>query len=528
MTNKYIERVVLLNFKRFSALDLQLNQDKNILVGDNGSGKSTLVLAIELVLGGNHNRVDSIGLDSLMNITAIEDFRSLDVQERTFSKLPICIAEVYLNEQNNFDLNGDNNFLESTCDGLRLELLPRADLQREIDEIVQTEDFAFPFEYYQIGFRTFPGQGYTGYSRFIKHLLIDNTQISNDYATRNYIKGVYETHAQTNERSKHRFEYRQSKSEFSQEKLKELNDSLEDGHAFELRHGSRSTLENDITISENGVQIDNMGKGRQCFLRTEFALSKGSVNNEPDVVLLEEPENHLSHGSMNKLVSKISSATESQLVVTTHSSLICSRLDLNKAIFLSEHSDNPAVLKGLTPDTAKFFSKAPITNILEFVLSSKVILVEGAAEFVLMAALYKNYTGTDISESDVHILSVGGLSFKRYLEIAELLSIKSAVITDNDGNFEENVSHKYADYSTSDEIKIYADLKPENTTFEISFYESNSAICNDLFSGRVRTNTVLQYMLSNKAEAAYQLLLNRSDDLVAPEYIKEALEWISA
>lgn len=35
--------------------------------------------------------------------------------------------------------------------------------------------------------------------------------------------------------------------------------------------------------------------------------------------------------------------------------------------------------------------KAPDNNILEYVLSKKVILVEGDAEFILMEALYKNY-----------------------------------------------------------------------------------------------------------------------------------------
>lgn len=282
-----------------------------------------------------------------------------------------------------------------------------------------------------------------------------------------------------------------------------------------------------MTIAENGVQIENMGKGRQCFVRTEFALSKGNSNNEPDVVLLEEPENHLSHGSMNQLIKCINDSNGSQLLVTTHSCLISARLDLNKAIFLSEQSNQPIFLKDLNPDTAKFFSKAPITNILELVLSSKILLVEGAAEFILLAPLYKNLTGTDILESDVHVASVGGLSFKRYLEIASLLEIKTAVITDNDGNFKENITEKYSDFSQAAKILIRADCDPANTTFEISFYNVNKDICDELFADRVRSNTVLQYMLANKAEAAYQLLLQKADELIAPDYIQEVIAWIS-
>ncbi|MFT7414097.1 MAG: putative ATP-dependent endonuclease of OLD family, partial [Methylophagaceae bacterium] len=122
MTNKYIERVRLSNFKKFTEFDVCLNSDMNVLIGDNGSGKSTLVLAIELVLGGNQNRIESLGVDSLINIQAIDNFKILDAPHRIFKNLPVCYLEVYLNEQNKFVLNGENNSLKQTTDGLRLEL----------------------------------------------------------------------------------------------------------------------------------------------------------------------------------------------------------------------------------------------------------------------------------------------------------------------------------------------------------------------------------------------------------------------
>ena len=152
MTNKYIDRVKLSNFKKFTEFDVFLNRDMNVLIGDNGSGKSTLVLAIELVLGGNQNRIESLGVDNLINIQAIEKFKAFDAQHRIFENLPICYLEVYLNEQNNFDLNGANNSLTQLTDGLRLELSPRVDLKGEIDQVLSNDNSAFPFEFYQIKF----------------------------------------------------------------------------------------------------------------------------------------------------------------------------------------------------------------------------------------------------------------------------------------------------------------------------------------------------------------------------------------
>jgi putative ATP-dependent endonuclease of OLD family len=157
-----------------------------------------------------------------------------------------------------------------------------------------------------------------------------------------------------------------------------------------------------------------------------------------------------------------------------------------------------------------------------------VILVEGAAEFILMAAFFKNETNIDISDSDVHIISVGGLSFKRYLEVAVLLDIKTVVVTDNDGNYEDNIKGKYTDFFGYSKVYIHADENEENTTFEKSLYQTNINICDESFSKGLKTNTVQDYMLANKADVAYRLLLNSAEVIVAPDYIKRAISWINA
>lgn len=68
--------------------------------------------------------------------------------------------------------------------------------------------------------------------------------------------------------------------------------------------------------------------------------------------------------------------------------MISSRLNLRNSILLNSNSNVPVHLKGIDEDTAKFFIKAPDNNILEFVLSKKVILVEGDAEFLLMESFF--------------------------------------------------------------------------------------------------------------------------------------------
>ncbi|MGY2956381.1 putative ATP-dependent endonuclease of OLD family [Pseudomonas sp. TE6349] len=140
---------------------------------------------------------------------------------------------------------------------------------------------------------------------------------------------------------------------------------------------------------------------------------------------------------MKMLAEKLANTAGTQLFIATHSSHISSRLDLRHALLLGE-GQKTGRLKSLSDGTANFFMKAPDNNVLEFALSKKVILVEGDAEFILIEEMYKQHTDGRTPQSDeVHIISIGGTSFKRYLELGKLLGIKVAAIRDNDGNHQQ-------------------------------------------------------------------------------------------
>lgn len=518
---KMIKKIILKNFKRYQDFELDFDDKMNILIGDNEAGKSTILMAINLVLSGSRGKVESLGLDNLFNSKIINDFL---VSDKSIDKLPILIIEVYLNEQNNVLLNGKINSLSSISDGLRLTCEPVQDFTKEIKEILTDERPIFPFEFYSIRFSTFSGEPYSGYRKFVNHLLLDSTLINNEYAVREYVRTMYKTNATLLEKNKHQNSYRKLKDTFVEESLNDVNSRV-DNYKFAIRSSSQADFENELTITEESISIENKGKGRQCFIKAEFALKRNSAEESLDVLLMEEPENHLSHLNMKKLISRISDSENKQVIIATHSSMISTRLDLRKCILLNSNSFNPVLLKDISEDTAKFFMKAPDNNILELILSKKVVLVEGDAEFILFGALYEQVTSEKLDSSDVHVLSVDGTSFKRYLDISKVLNIKTAVIRDNDGDGQLNCVENYSDY-TSDNFRIFFDKNDARKTFEICFYEDNSKICNDLFSNGRRTLTVQEYMLKNKAEVAYELLDKKSSELTVPEYIKEAIKWI--
>lgn len=515
-----IKKIRLINFKRFAEYVIEPNEHINILVGDNEVGKSSILEAIDLVTSGNIRRIEKIGLDRLLNVDAVDRFNS---GPRTFEGLPKLVVELYL--LGNFDctINGRNNIDGVTCDGVRLVCTPNPDYRSEIKEALDANADYFPYEYYSIRFSTFADEGYTGYKKKIRSFLIDSANMNTEYATNDFIRKTYlqYTEDDAKERAKHQCEYRLLKTNFQNDSLKALNERVptDKNYAFGLRNGNLFNFENDLMIYENNVSIDNKGTGRQIIIKTDFALERAGSNT--DVILIEEPENHLSPVNLRRLVERVSGSQDAQLFITTHSSFISTRLELqNLLIIKNDKNDMPIKLDDLKKDTAKYFLKAPPAGIVEYALSEKTLFVEGPSEYILLERFYQTTIGHIPEEDGVNIIDVRGLSFKRYLEIAKLAGNKVAVVTDNDGDFQKNCVKKYVDFADDENIKVFYDNDNEKRTFETVLYKDNISLCDELFKTKAH-----EYMLNNKTEAAFKLL-SQEQPIVVPDYIKRAIKWI--
>lgn len=80
-----IKRLVLMNFKRFKALEVECNPELNILVGGNEAGKTSVLQALDIVLSASRSKVEALGLETLFNAECIAEF--LD-GERKIEDLP--------------------------------------------------------------------------------------------------------------------------------------------------------------------------------------------------------------------------------------------------------------------------------------------------------------------------------------------------------------------------------------------------------------------------------------------------------
>lgn len=518
-----IKKIKINNFKKFKyETTIEFNDDFNIIIGNNESGKSTILQAIELVLSGSQSRIDTIGLENLFNNEVIDNFMN---GEKEYKNLPEIYIELYLNDTGDPDLNGNNNIEKIMCDGLYLKISPNDDFSKEIYEILEKKDFAFPFEYYKCEFKKFSDAPFNNYNKPIHYVVIDNSNISNEYFMKEYINNLYCAYADLSLKNQCNNDFRKLKKDFEENNLKELNKKIPEIN-FGLSTHTKYSLENNLTIYEQGINIQNKGSGSQCTLKIKSSINKCAEN--IDIILIEEPENHLSDMNMKKMLIDIINSKSKQTFITTHNSVICSRLNLKKLIALGEENNViTSDFKKIDKDTADFFIKCPSYNILNFILSKKVILVEGAAEYILMEKFYEIVNEKNPNENDVNIISVSGLSFERYLKIAQALNIKVAVLTDNDYDYKNNITEKYIEY-VNDKIKVYSDSNNDRHTFEACLYEDNK----DLFENKIKLTTSsdkLKFMLNNKAESAYRILkeLENSDiNIKIPNYIKDALEWI--
>lgn len=513
----YIKKIKLKNFKRYKSLEMTFNTDINIFVGDNESGKSTILQAIDLVVRGSVSKVEELGVDKLMNVDAVVQYMD---GEHKCENLPEFFIELYLSDDLE-DITGKNNSQQVNGHGIRLSCRPNDKFSREIAKTIAVDGSGIPFDFYEIVFETFSGASYTRRSKFVKSLFVDNSNIGSPYAMNEYVHGLFDVSFDSTKQVELKQKYRAHKNQFVSDVLKDYQ--LEQkNYAFSLKNTPRNSIESDLAISDNGVALENKGTGIQCFIKTDLALSKSG---HVDVIMLEEPENHLSYTNTVMLIEKIKE-TSKQLFVASHSDLICTRLDLRKCFLMNSSTAQYTSLKTIPEDTANFFIKAPNNKMLQFVMTSKAILVEGDAEYILIEKMFQIATGKSLKNAGVGVISVDGLCFKRYLDIAKIIGMKVVVITDNDKDYQAKITDKYAGY-LSEKINVFADTDVNRYTFEVCLYEDNKALCDNKFTAERKTLSVQDYMLNNKADVAF-VLAQTTEDIVVPQYIEDALKWINA
>ena len=418
----------------------------------------------------------------------------------------------------------------------------------EVEEASRSEHFdSLPIEYFEASWITFSGEKVTPRMLPITSVLINpNGDMRPSFGTDRATKSLIDTLdkddrlalSQGARKGKDGFRHAVKNGEVNQ-KLAESTSFKAGNPELDINLGSADSWYRDLTISLSGVPYENIGAGPQCLLQSEISFgSISSGSSKPTVVLIEEPENHLSYGNLNKLLSLLGGYHGSQFLCTTHSSFVANKLGLENLVVIGSATDGipSTTLKSLSEATYSFFRKLPGFETLRLALVDKVILVEGPSDELIIQRAYQDKYGCSPLANGIDVISVG-LAFERFLTIAQLIRKKVAIVTDNDGN-PEKVAKKFEPYLPLENIQAFFDGEAHNEphddyptlrldTLEATLVRSagREALCSLLGRKDENDHSLIHYMETNKTDTALSIF-DSETSIVFPDYITEAIEWI--
>lgn len=533
----YIKKLLIQNYKRFRFIEIEMNPNINVFVGENDSGKTTILEALTMVMTGKIN-----GTPILSRLNA--DWFNNEVRKQYVLGLksgetvepPSIIFEIYFDGLTDADLKiknyrGTNNYHREDAIGVRIEIALNADYSETYKELAKgkmVDDI--PIELYKVSFFSFASPDYYTNATAKKVACIDTTRKDYGTALNRFVSSSISDYLSDDEQTQLRLAYRGNRHDFTQsDAVKNLNRKIQENHQFGNHTVSINLRENDIdswksemSVSVDSIPLENVGFGTQNMFKSEIFLQQ---NPSVDILIIEEPENNLSYTNMSILVSKLSRDTGKQLFLSTHSSFVANKLGLNHLHLVGNNLITP--MSGLKPDTYNYFLKLPGYNTLRLLLANDVILVEGPADELIVQRAYFDKHGKLPIEDGIDVIAIGGVAFKRYCELAMLVEKKVSIITDNDKDASA-VKARHAEYGENvslfiDEDNSHNTLEPSVLAANMDHYETfRGIIYNGADKDSITPDQLQSFMTKNKTEWSMRVFQS-NPNISYPVHIRRAI-----
>ncbi len=527
-----INRIIVKGYRRFGTLDISPNAGMNIIVGDNESGKSTLLEAVALALTGKVNgRWASEELSPFWfnQARVAEFFAKYGTDDQV--ALPEILIELYLADRDEFQrLRGVHNSLQTPeCPGVRLRVVPSDQYAEEFEAYLQDSPPAIlPVEFYTVDWRDFADNPLTQRPKELAASFIDSRTIRSTSGVDYHTREMLAENIDPKERARIAIAHRKSRQELTEGTLAEINARLAKEHSslhdrpigLQMDQSARASWESGIVPQVDDIPFAMAGQGQQAAIKVALAMSRTSGTST--FILIEEPENHLSHTSLTKLIARIEglASDDQQLFVTTHSSFVLNRLGVDKLVLL--HDETPAKLEDLGEDTAAYFRKLAGYDTLRLVLARKLALVEGPSDTIALERAYKDATGRLPSEDGIDIISMGGLTFKRALELCACLDRQAVALQDNDDRSQAEVLSEVDHLLVPGKRIMLVSDPAKGKTLEPQMCSVNDDKTLRRVLGITDRAKPVTWMTNNKTEWALRVL-DASETIAFPDYITEAV-----
>ena len=537
----FIQKIVVKNYKSLKNNVINLNSQINIFVGDNDAGKSSILEVISILTTGKLNGIAferQLKASFFNNEVRANYVSSVTVGEKP--EPPRIIFEAYF--EGNSEYRGTENELFEDAVGLRVVVdITETNAETYKRMLSNGEIKDIPVELYGVSYKYFSGAFVSfRYSPF-KCVFIDATRKGYGGLIDHFVSDSIADNLTEEQLTNLSVAYKASRLQFrDNEVVQKLNAAVKESAVIKGRSVSLELREDDIdawkrqmSIVVDDIPFENIGLGTQNIIKIELALK--NAEEQANVVLMEEPENNLAFSNMTHLVKHIVESVGKQVFISTHSSYIANKLDLGNVILVKNGYIKP--YSALPEETKKYFTKLPGYDTLRFVLASRVILVEGPTDDLIIQRAYKDQCGHLPADDGIDIIAVDSLAFKRFADIANLVNKDVVIVTDNDGNIEKKIKEKYKDYISRPNLHFYYEENEDRNTIEPSVLNVNciDGQPRDSFKSIISKNGslesrdyngVLKFMSENKVEWAFRVF-DAKETISYPEYIQNVIKYFS-
>jgi putative ATP-dependent endonuclease of OLD family len=530
-----ITRVRIRGFRKFDDLIFYPHGTFNLLVGNNQAGKSTLLEAISMCLTGRVNgRTVSEELNPYwFNAKTVSAYFEARARGDKVAA-PEIFIEVTLQDRSDLaTLIGADDLEEPQGDapGVRLRVRLNEEYRADFETYIAHEQTKLlPTEYYTTDWRSFQGSPLLQKPRAISVATIDSRTVRSGAGIDYHLRQVISDNLTIEERAKFSAGFRKVKEDMTAEHLTEVNEKLstgdellDGGHvALAMDQTSRTSWDNSVVPHVDEVPFVFAGQGQQAV--TKIVLAMRRHTGSTGVVMVEEPENHLSHSNLNVLLNRIvqHADIDQQVFVATHSSFVINRLGLDKLRVVSEGAIR--AFTELTENTVNYFRKLPGFDTLRLVLAESVVLVEGPSDELLFERFYADMYGRRPIEDGVDTFSMRGLSHRRFLELAKLSNKRCVIITDNDDRSEEALGalrDDLGDLLADSRHLVFGDVGKGRTLEPQILAVNEESVLRSIF-GTPRAD-LSTWMGNNKTEAALKIAVSPTR-ISPPAYFLRAME----
>lgn len=476
----YLYNIKLWNFRKYGSskefdlekpnLDLNFKNGLNLLIGENDSGKTAIIDAIKLTLKTSSyewvkvtNEDFYLGAERLRIELKFIDFNSLEAKNFTEYLSWEKVPEIDINKK-----------------VVTLNII--YDVNRRNDMIVPTDVKAGSVR---------EGKSLNAEARdylkvtYLKPLRNAHTELIPKRNSR--LSQIFQEHRAFKDKENHVLvnlykEFNEDITNYFKGQDKNGTDIL-DQDGKELQDGIDNTIksffdENEETnISTTSAEMKRILESLELRLSNVINPGLGSLNrlfmaselihlNRAEwsglrLGLIEELEAHLHPQVQLKIIEELISHENTQLIATTHSSNLASKVSLENIIICrnsNAYSLDP-MYTCLDKKNYIFLEKFLDVTKSNLFFARSLILVEGWSEEILIPTIAKKI-GYDFIKNEVSVINVGNLGFSNYYKIFsrknnDNMNINIAIITDCDERaYEEKV---YGDAKTyiKEETKNY-------------------------------------------------------------------------